>query len=121
MHLHAQSRGALSKSCVENGPSNPPAPFVGKVRLRREIPLDESNTSEWETSIGGDCDSKLAKSSYAVGHEAFATRLVDGRRRFVRDADTKALLTRGNRSRKSGRAAANDENVRFEGGRFYVA
>ncbi|HET6199486.1 MAG TPA: hypothetical protein VFD93_04045, partial [Candidatus Acidoferrales bacterium] len=28
VHLHAQSRGTLSKSCVESGASNPPASFI---------------------------------------------------------------------------------------------
>ena len=115
VHLHAQSRGALSKSCVESGASNPPAPFIGKIRLCREISLDESNTSERKTLSGRDCDTKFAKSGHAVRHETFAACLVDGRRRAVRDGNTKALLTRSDGSRKSGRATADNKNVYFEG------
>jgi len=118
MHLHAQSRGALSQRCVESGPSNPPTLFVGKVRLRREIPLDESNTPEWETQIGGDYDAKFAESGYAIGHETFAAGFVDGRNGAVGYTGAKTLLTHGDGRRKSRGTAADDENICFEGSRF---
>jgi len=99
---------------VESSPSNSPTLFVGKIRLSSQIPLNESNTSERKTLIGGDCDSKFAKSNYAVGHEAFAAGLVDGRNGAIGYTDVKTLLTRGDGRRKSGRAAAYDEYICFE-------
>ncbi|HEV2315688.1 MAG TPA: hypothetical protein VGR94_10310 [Candidatus Acidoferrales bacterium] len=46
------------------------------------------------------------------------TQLRNGRHRAVRNANAKALLTRGNRSRKSGRAVADNENICLERSRY---
>ena len=53
----------------------------------------------------------VAQGSQRLRHHPFSARLVNGRRRAIRDGYLEPLLARGNRGRQPRRASANDEYV----------
>ena len=56
-------------------------------------------------------EAERARGSEAIGHDALAAGLIDGRHAAIGKRDIQAAAARGESGGESGRAAANDEEI----------
>ncbi len=88
---------------------------VWKAGLGLAPVVEEADTPKLRPVSRGEFHADLAERCYPVRHEAFATSLVDGRPRPVRDDHLQASLARGKGGSQPSRPATNNQHVRFRG------
>jgi hypothetical protein len=73
-----------------------------KVSVHRACPTDESDSPEASRFAIVERDTELAQCVHTIGHESFATCLVDWPARAIGHCHTESALTRSKRGGKSG-------------------
>jgi hypothetical protein len=71
----------------------------------------ETDTAKRERILGGDGNTEPAQNGQRVRHQAFPTRLFDGRQRTIGDQDAETFVAGCYGRSQSGRAAAHDDNI----------
>ena len=104
---------AFHEDPVQKSASNAEAVVAGKGSLGRELSVDKADPAEPKPDFGTEVDAEATQCREAIGHQALAARLVDGRLRPIRKNNTEAVPARRQSGGEPRRTAAGDEDVGF--------
>lgn len=111
-HAHAGGCGGLHHSRMEDCAAHTERVAFGKGGGHGNAAIDEANAVEGLRVKSVQRYAEAAQGGQAIGHQAFAANLVDGRACAIGEGDIETFAARGN-GRREARGTASDDEYTF--------
>jgi hypothetical protein len=109
--MNAGRCGAIDHQVVQSGPADAEPVAMRKISVNGNAAIYETDPAERVAGRVLQRNAQGARGADAIRHDAFPARFIDGRRGAIGESDVQAALPRRDGSGKSGRSAADDEQV----------
>ena len=97
--------GAIDQPLMQQSAANPVTYAAGETGLDFARSVDKADPSKGRGMSGVNLNAQRGQRRQAIGHDAFAASLVDGRLRAIDDGDLEACLPGSDCGRESGGAS----------------
>ena len=84
---------------------------MGNAASTLEFAIAETDAAKRVAAGGMQIDAERARGGQAIGHDAFAASLIDGRHGAIGQRDIQAAAARGDGGGQTGRSAADHEDI----------
>ncbi len=112
--FHPCRCGSLDENPVQGGSSDTHSQPLGECTLHGCSRFDETDSAEGHRLSGIECHAEVFERRDGVGHQTFATGLINGRLGGIRDYDVETLLTESNSCGQTCRSATHNESISFQ-------
>ena len=103
--------GLIHHQLVQRGAAQTESMSVREGGLDGGIAIAEANSAKRVALRGAQIETERTRGGQAIGHDAFAAGLIDGRHGTIGERDIQAAAARGESGSQAGGAAANDEEI----------